>query len=126
LGEALELETFVQVRWPWLTLIASQTFLSIVLVVVTMVKTLGAGIEAIKTASLPALFAINTGNRAQLEAGLATQKPMEEYKAVQKKGKGVMECLTWTDDGWLLHRQEDSSSSEAEDEHGVEPGNDSL
>lgn len=103
----------MQVRWPWLAFIALQTFLSIVMLITTIVKTLRAGIGATKTAILPALFAINTGNRAQLEVGLAPEKFRKEYRAVQSSGKGITECLTWTEGGWILH----AGSGDEEEEH---------
>jgi hypothetical protein len=99
-GVALTSETFVQVRWEWLAFIIAQIFLSMVLLGVVMTETHLAGIAAIKTSSLPTLFAVKSSDRAQLEAGAAPEQDLDEYSSIQSRGTGITEGLTRTGTGW--------------------------
>lgn len=71
-GTAWDSETFVLVRWEWLSLLAAQVLLSIVVLVFIMVATARSGVEIIKTAPLPALFAIPADEKQALENDPAT------------------------------------------------------
>jgi hypothetical protein len=83
-----------------MTFITAQICLSIILLSVVIIRTHLAGIAAIKTATLPTLFAVKSSDRFQLEAGSAPEKVQDEYLDLQRRGTGVMESLTRTDNGW--------------------------
>ncbi|TDZ23039.1 hypothetical protein Cob_v004038 [Colletotrichum orbiculare MAFF 240422] len=66
-GTALRSETYVQVRLPWLALLGAQIVLSLNVLVAIIIETELAGVDVIKSSSLPALLAISAREKAALE-----------------------------------------------------------
>jgi hypothetical protein len=109
MGQPMALEIYITVRWPWIAFLAGQIFLSVVLLITTIVKTELMGIDIIKGASLPVLFAIRSWDIIQLNTGFASERCQEEYCAIQKEGRGIVNNLTRTEAGWILESVETSS-----------------
>ncbi|KAI9147567.1 hypothetical protein HJFPF1_12593 [Paramyrothecium foliicola] len=99
LGQALALETFVDVRWSWLTFMVVQIFLSVLFLAITIIQTENEDMDVIKADLLPTLFAVRTWDRVQLDTDLASGRDQKLYKGLGKEGLGLAETLTRTDTG---------------------------
>ena len=62
-GTALGMETFVHVRWEWLSLLIAQVSLSILVLLYIIIATARSGVEVLKTDALAALLAIPADER---------------------------------------------------------------
>lgn len=65
-GLAWRDETYVHVRWPWLTLLVAQVGLSVLTFILVVAQTAGLDIEIVKGSSLPALLAVKADEKASL------------------------------------------------------------
>lgn len=102
LGETLAPETYVTVRWAWLSLISLQVGLSAAFLIITILETSSAGIAVVKNSALSTLFAINSEDKTQLEQGLASQAHQSEYRRIVQDGSGIVGSLTLAERGWSL------------------------
>lgn len=66
-GTALIQQTFVSIRWEWITLLIIQVALSIIVLIVAISHTEIIGIPVIKGNPLPGLFAIGAQERYAVE-----------------------------------------------------------
>lgn len=60
------MEPFVSVRWEWLSLIAVQIGLSIVVLIFSIIATARSGLSIVKASPLPAFFAISAAEKMRL------------------------------------------------------------
>ncbi|KAM0806766.1 hypothetical protein AB5N19_07103 [Seiridium cardinale] len=77
-GTALTQQTFVSIRWEWVTLLVVQVFLSLVVLIVAIFHTEMIGIPIIKGNPLPGLFAISAQEKYTIEQqqmGITTSVP---------------------------------------------------
>ncbi|KAK6077793.1 hypothetical protein SCUP234_06551 [Seiridium cupressi] len=77
-GTALTQQTFVSIRWEWVTLLVVQVFLSLVVLIVAIFRTEMIGIPIIKGNPLPGLFAISAQEKYTIEQqqmGITTSVP---------------------------------------------------
>lgn len=72
-GTVLEMQTFVQVRWVWLTLIVLQLGLALIFFIMTVIATRRLGAQVRKSSALETLYALhpngglgNEGTKAQM------------------------------------------------------------
>ncbi|KAH6894460.1 hypothetical protein B0T10DRAFT_545972 [Thelonectria olida] len=105
-GENLGPVTFVRVRWPWLLLLGSQIVLSVVFVGVVIMRTATSGFGVMKSSLLPVLFAINSEERASIEAGTTERKYQEEFTKIVEGAPGVVGQFSTgrLRRGWVLRR----------------------
>lgn len=62
IGEALQRETFIKVRWEWLTFLAAQIGLTAVFIVVVMFHTARLDVDIVKSSNISELFALGNNN----------------------------------------------------------------
>jgi len=72
-GSALVVETFVHVRWGWITYMASEILLAIVFLCVTVVYTRRLNMKVLKSSPLATLLALNDEARSSV-GGITTPK----------------------------------------------------
>ncbi|KAL0944797.1 uncharacterized protein CTRU02_202684 [Colletotrichum truncatum] len=101
-GTSLRTEVFVEVRWEWLALLGGQVFLSILLLIVIVIETANANIDIIKSSLLPALFAINAKEKADLERRVAEGEPLMGKGDHRLMPKGVGGEFRKKGEGWTL------------------------
>ncbi|CAP72647.1 uncharacterized protein PODANS_2_780 [Podospora anserina S mat+] len=68
-GTAWQEERYISVRWEWLSLVAAQIGLALVVLVLVMVQTARLGVPVVKSDILPAFFAVGLAERAEAERG---------------------------------------------------------
>ncbi|KAL3297287.1 Carboxylic ester hydrolase [Colletotrichum asianum] len=66
-GIALQNEVYVQVRWPWLVLLAAQVLIAIVCLLLVMRETAKTDMDVVKSSTIAALFAISAEEKAGLK-----------------------------------------------------------
>ncbi|KAF9872464.1 hypothetical protein CkaCkLH20_09961 [Colletotrichum karsti] len=69
-GTAWQNEVYVQVRWPWLVLLAAQILVSIICLLLVMMETARADMDVVKSSTIAALFAISAEEKADLKRRL--------------------------------------------------------
>ncbi|KAK0662518.1 hypothetical protein QBC41DRAFT_359614 [Cercophora samala] len=84
-GTAWQEETYISVRWEWLSLVAAQIGLSLVVLLLVMVQTAGLGVPVVKSSILPAFFAVGLAERAEAERGREVMFS-PEAKGGEKRG----------------------------------------
>ncbi|KAK4195627.1 hypothetical protein QBC40DRAFT_269118 [Triangularia verruculosa] len=116
-GTAWKEETYILVRWEWLSLVAVQIVLSLVILILIIVQTSVLGVPVVKSSILPAFFAVGLtereaadrmrgnpagDNEESLETGESLKEkvggPEESYALIgdlqrTQKGKWVLESL---------------------------------
>ncbi|KAK4178302.1 hypothetical protein QBC36DRAFT_344725 [Triangularia setosa] len=85
-GTAWQEETYFSVRWEWLSLVAAQIGLSLVVLLLVMVHTAVLGVPIVKSSILPAFFAVGLTERAQAERG---RDPILVQEAKGSRGKSA-------------------------------------
>lgn len=75
-GTAWQREVYVAIRWPWLTLLAAQVLLSVLLLAMVIIETVGADVDIVKSSMLAALFAIGAEEKTALEKDVGEGKPL--------------------------------------------------
>lgn len=100
-GQVLQTETFVVVRWAWLAFLAAQMGLTIVFVVTVAMHTARLGVDVVKSNNLSELFAQRGRGREEEEEPLLGIKTQ-----VDKLVKGR---LVWTSEAWVLDVQRDEA-----------------
>ncbi|KAF4824771.1 hypothetical protein CGCSCA5_v000692 [Colletotrichum siamense] len=75
IGEALQSEVYVDVHWHWLALLAAQTLFSILLLALVIIETAISDIAVVKSSTLPAIFAINAREKAEMESRFREGEP---------------------------------------------------
>ncbi|KAF6806962.1 hypothetical protein CSOJ01_08466 [Colletotrichum sojae] len=103
-GLAWRDETYVHVRWPWLTLLVAQVGLSVLTFVLVVAQTAGLNIEIVKGSSLPALLAV----KAEYKVSLITEQ-RDGSKTVRKRPRplhlqatGITGAFQRSGRGWTL------------------------
>lgn len=109
-GTAWQEERYISVRWEWLSLVAAQIGLALVVLVLVMVQTARLGVPVVKSDILPAFFAVGLAERAEAERGRVSDvgfspevkkngaKPEESFALMgelqnMQKGKWVLKGL---------------------------------
>ncbi|KAF6839375.1 hypothetical protein CPLU01_01795 [Colletotrichum plurivorum] len=75
-GTAWQREVYVKIRWQWLTLLAAQVLLSVLLLAMIIMETIAADVDVVKSSMLAALFAISAEEKTALEKDIAEGKPL--------------------------------------------------
>ncbi|KAH0441178.1 hypothetical protein CcaCcLH18_02088 [Colletotrichum camelliae] len=104
-GQAYVSETYVKVRWWWMTLISCQVVLSTIVLVVALIQARMAGLNVVKSSTFPAFFAIDSSDRKLLETRAAPMDVQEQNQDLGKKGLGQWR-LRMQDHGWVLVREQ--------------------
>ncbi|KAG9253138.1 uncharacterized protein F5Z01DRAFT_675524 [Emericellopsis atlantica] len=104
-GQVLQTETFVVVRWAWLAFLAAQMGLTIVFVVAVAIHTARLDVDVVKSNNLSELFAQR--GRGQEEEGEEEEEPLLGIKTqVDKLVKGR---LVRTSEAWVLDVQREEA-----------------
>ncbi|KAF6840725.1 hypothetical protein CMUS01_03822 [Colletotrichum musicola] len=101
-GTAWKSETYVKVRWAWLTFLIVQVWLSIVILIMVIGETATAGIDIVKSSTLPSLFAINSEAKADLEHKFEEGEPLVEKGHRRVVPWGIGGQLHKVDGKWQL------------------------
>ncbi|KAF6793355.1 hypothetical protein CMUS01_16104 [Colletotrichum musicola] len=75
-GTAWQREVYVEIRWQWLALLAMQVVLSVLLLALIIMETVGADVDVVKSSMLAALFAISAEEKTALEKDITEGKPL--------------------------------------------------
>ncbi|KAI8157588.1 hypothetical protein K4K49_005285 [Colletotrichum sp. SAR 10_70] len=102
-GQAYVSETYVKVRWWWMTLISCQVVLSTVVLVAALIQARMAGLNVVKSSTFPAFFAIDSSEKKLLETRTASMDVQEQDRYLGTKGLGQWR-LRMQDNGWVLLR----------------------
>ncbi|KAJ0364990.1 hypothetical protein COL26b_012252 [Colletotrichum chrysophilum] len=101
-GTAWAKQTYIKVRWEWLTFLAVQICLSVVILVMVIWETATADVDIIKSSTLPALFAINSEELANIEHRFEEGEPLVEKGHQQVVPRGIGGQLYKTGGKWIL------------------------
>ncbi|KAK0745328.1 hypothetical protein B0T21DRAFT_280461 [Apiosordaria backusii] len=112
-GTAWQEETYISVRWEWLSLVAAQIGLSLLVLLIVMIQTSILGVPVVKSSILPAFFAVGLAERAEAERGrrdpMLDHQVYQEVKGSKEKGAtpeesyALMGDLQKTQNGkWVL------------------------
>ncbi|KAF4846065.1 hypothetical protein CGCSCA4_v006524 [Colletotrichum siamense] len=101
-GTAWTKQTYIKVRWEWLTFLAVQVCLSIIILVMIIWETAVADVDIIKSSTLPALFAINSEELASIEHRFEEGEPLVEKGHQQVVPHGIGGQLHKTGGKWIL------------------------
>ncbi|KAF4816302.1 hypothetical protein CGCSCA5_v006645 [Colletotrichum siamense] len=104
-GQAYVSETYVKVRWWWMTLISCQVVLSTVVLVAALIQARMAGLNVVKSSTFPAFFAIDSSEKKLLETRTASMDVQEQDRYLGTKGLGQWR-LRIQDNGWVLLRDQ--------------------
>ena len=78
-GVAYQPQTLVEIRWPWLSVIASYIILATIFLVSTIIWTHSSGLQIVKASSLAAMLGLDINvQNAMREGGLDDLKDLEE------------------------------------------------
>lgn len=87
-GETLIPETFVQVRWAWLSFVAIQVGLSVFFLVSIVWHTTSLGVDVVKSSNMSELFALRHGTSySQLPSEAMGIRPLVDPSIVAKLEK---------------------------------------
>ncbi|KAF6816773.1 hypothetical protein CPLU01_13755 [Colletotrichum plurivorum] len=108
-GLAWRNETYVHVRWPWLTLLVVQVGLSVLTFVLVVVQTAGLDIEIVNGSSLPALLAVKADEKASLLNELRDEPDTTSKSAepVYLEATGITRAFQRSGRGWTLEDERD-------------------
>jgi len=105
-GTVLATESYVHVRWVWLTFLAIQVALSVSFLIGIMVQTAVWNVKVLKGSSTAALFAISADDRSYLEArgnvGLGRSRHVGGESETKRKLQGVTCRFRPGERGWTL------------------------
>jgi|SRR5688572_225217 hypothetical protein len=94
-GEVLVPETFVEVRWAWITFVAAQVGLSVVFFICIACHTARLGVDVVKSSNLSELFALrHNAAYSQLPSEAAGLRPLVDPSIVARLEK--------SEDTWAL------------------------
>lgn len=103
-GKALERETFIKVRWEWLTFLAVQICFTSVFLIVVMVHTARLDVDIVKSSNISELFALGNDNWGKSQTD--EQKPLNPSGINTKIHKGLRGHLIREDGVWRLDVEE--------------------
>ncbi|KAG8427883.1 hypothetical protein J3459_006290 [Metarhizium acridum] len=97
IGDALESEIFITVRWPWLSFLAAQIGLTIVFVLAVAACTFNLEVPVIKGSNVAELFAIRKSDMETTTPGTVGGKQAGIDQKIDKQTLGILvrECDTW-------------------------------
>ncbi|KAF6814700.1 hypothetical protein CSOJ01_03923 [Colletotrichum sojae] len=102
MGVAWNSESFIRVRWPWLTFLIVQVGLSFIILMLIILETATAGVDVVKSSTLPSLFAINSEAKADLEHKFEEGEPLVEKGHRRVVPWGIGGQLHKVDGKWQL------------------------
>ncbi|KAM0228683.1 hypothetical protein ACHAPO_010544 [Fusarium lateritium] len=97
-GESFNRETYMFVRWQWLTLLAAQVGFTVAFVVAIVIHTARIGVDVVKSSNAAELFALQE-NRSQ-ETRMAEKS--QSWGIRTKVGKASEGILINSGGGWKL------------------------
>ncbi|KAL3292429.1 hypothetical protein RB213_014709 [Colletotrichum asianum] len=91
-GTAWLKQVNIEIRWEWLIFLAAQIVISIVILGLVIWETYEVNIDIIKSATIPALFAINSQEMARLEFRSRGKRTtlLEQYQFVSRGIRGQL------------------------------------
>jgi hypothetical protein len=90
-GTALAMETYVRVRWEWLSLLVAQVALSVIVLLSIIIATARSGVGILKTDSLSALVAIPVDERVAMAGDPASRARLEAEGVPRITATGVLD-----------------------------------
>lgn len=106
-GGAWKSESYIKVRWPWLTFLAAQVLLSVVILVMIITETARSGVDIVKSSTLPSLFAINSKDKAEMEDDFDKEEPVFDDGSHRRLvPQGIGGHLNKMDGKWQLRSSE--------------------
>ncbi|KAG9254862.1 uncharacterized protein F5Z01DRAFT_654991 [Emericellopsis atlantica] len=111
-GDVLQTETFVVVRWPWLSALAAQIGLSIVFVVSVAVHTARLGVAVVRSNNLAELFAQDNSrsSREEQDDGVPGGGTAFSTGIKTQVDEAVRGRLVRDNEAWILQMQKDGTS----------------
>lgn len=109
-GDVLQTETFVVVRWPWLSALAAQIGLTIVFVVGVAVHAARLGVAIVKSNNLAELFAQNSSSRRssqEQDDGVAGGWTVSSTGIKTQVDEAARGRLVRDREAWILQVQKD-------------------
>ncbi|KAL0933653.1 uncharacterized protein CTRU02_210452 [Colletotrichum truncatum] len=104
-GSAWQDERFVEIRWPWLSLLAAQVGLSILTLLIIIIQTAGLDIDIVKGSPLPALLAITPEDKSALlreSQDINVYRKDMELQVPHLRAHGIVGGLERRGEEWVL------------------------
>ncbi|KAK3995837.1 hypothetical protein QBC44DRAFT_366221 [Cladorrhinum sp. PSN332] len=102
LGTALKEEIYIFIRWEWLSLLAVQVVLSLVVLIAVMIETRIMGTPVIKGSILPAFFAIGSSEKAAADRDGLSMHEKTSVDGGKHKTFALMGDLRHRQGKWVL------------------------
>lgn len=100
-GEGSNYESFILVRWEWLSLLGCQVILTAIFLISVIIHTARLGVDVVKSANTAELFAL--GHHG--ERGIATLEHDRSEGITTQVDRATIARLRRSEAGWKLHTE---------------------